>query len=1102
MKIKNIPKYIVALILGISISVASSSAFAYIYNPTISGGGGGSGTVTQVSTAGSVSGGPITSSGTVQLVNDNATPGNSKYYGTDASGTKGFFNVSIGAPGGLNTQLQYNNNGVFGGITGAVTDGTAVSLTNAHLLSPTINGAGVGLATLAYPNTSSSATITFPTVTGTLATLAGTEALTNKSVNGVTLTTGGGTTTFLNANGTYTTPSGDGTGLIGSTLGVISNTTPGATTETWLGQATKGTASTDHTLFLGTDTGTDATNAFYSIALGANALTEATNASNSIAIGGSAGYQSPTIANSIIIGSNAAYQDTVDNTGMGNNSSILIGNYTNTGGFQNSIVMGNNTANTAEGQFLLTNDEAHPITQFNMRGINMTMPDAGTVYDVGDVLSIASVDGTDDYTLDWAASAGGSQNLQQVTDIGNTTTNDIIVTNGSQTMAAIGTEVPGVGTQGYARFYSGNNDHVSIITPDSIGFRNTSDDGGSILQSNGSPDGTAYTSVLPNSAGNVLAVSVNGILADNTGNITMDIGGPSIPLAGTESGELITGNLQFEDSTAHNLFMNNSAESATGTIGFDFDGTPLLNLLKSGANTSLLIQTDNVNISSDNPTFRGLAGGADYSSLITDLDYVQKIYVDTAVAGAAQTLQEVTDLGSFTTNGMQVKRSSDSANIISLLGGSYGEIQVNDPDASTTVHITGGGITFDTTGGNASIDNSNATMARTLALPDGSGTLPLTVNGLTADSTGNITLTAFQDLQGVTDVGNTTTNAIFSDVPIIGLYNTAFTTNQANTTYAEITTSDDGFGYFRVVSTIDDSFVKQDSTGLRSSAGSVIDMLGDANSIKITAGDPSLGGRGLSGAGDYSANITDLDYVQKTYVDSLIGNDLQSVTDIGATTTNPIIINDGGGNSTTLAVDSIMFNGDDASISHSSGGSEITLGGDGSFSMFSGGTANIMLGSNAGITFSMSDSLLINGDEGAVGAVLKSQGPGAAPIWESIPTLTNGTYTPTLTNVTNITSTTAQNATYTRMGSTVTVYGSFDVTTTLAVASQVDISLPVASNLAAATDLNGMGQAGSAIAANAVVSGNSTNDRASINFIGLAVSGAGRIYYSFSYTVI
>lgn len=71
---------------------------------------------------------------------------------------------STGTPGGLNVQLQYNNAGVFGGISGAVTNGTIVSLTN-----PLLGGA----------------------------------TLTTSSVNGVTLTTGGSTSSFLNANGAY-----------------------------------------------------------------------------------------------------------------------------------------------------------------------------------------------------------------------------------------------------------------------------------------------------------------------------------------------------------------------------------------------------------------------------------------------------------------------------------------------------------------------------------------------------------------------------------------------------------------------------------------------------------------------------------------------------------------------------------------------------------------------------------------------------------------------------------------------------------------------------------------------------------------------------------
>lgn len=115
-----------------------------------------------------------------------------------------------GTPGGLNTQLQYNNSGSFGGITGATTDGTSVSLNAAHLLNPTINGAGTGLATLAYPNTSSSATLTLPATTDTLIGKATTDTLTNKtydtagtgnsfSINGLAATANTGTGAVVRA---------------------------------------------------------------------------------------------------------------------------------------------------------------------------------------------------------------------------------------------------------------------------------------------------------------------------------------------------------------------------------------------------------------------------------------------------------------------------------------------------------------------------------------------------------------------------------------------------------------------------------------------------------------------------------------------------------------------------------------------------------------------------------------------------------------------------------------------------------------------------------------------------------------------------------------
>lgn len=64
---------------------------------TLRGRAAGSGTVTQVNTQHSITGGPITTTGTINLVNDTASPGNSKYYGTDSGGTRGWFSFPAGS---------------------------------------------------------------------------------------------------------------------------------------------------------------------------------------------------------------------------------------------------------------------------------------------------------------------------------------------------------------------------------------------------------------------------------------------------------------------------------------------------------------------------------------------------------------------------------------------------------------------------------------------------------------------------------------------------------------------------------------------------------------------------------------------------------------------------------------------------------------------------------------------------------------------------------------------------------------------------------------------------------------------------------------------
>ncbi len=142
--------------------------------------------------------------------------------------------------------------------------------------------------------------------------------------------------------------------LLGSTGGYHGPLRPVSSAETWLGGYAGGTGvSTDNTTFIGIHTGDGAIAAHRSTFLGAYA-----------------GYQAPGAWNAVFIGDSAGCQDRLAAT---SGWSILIGPKTSTGGFDNSIVLGGNTANTAPNQLYIADN----INNFHLAGNTYKVPQIG-----------------------------------------------------------------------------------------------------------------------------------------------------------------------------------------------------------------------------------------------------------------------------------------------------------------------------------------------------------------------------------------------------------------------------------------------------------------------------------------------------------------------------------------------------------------------------------------------------------------------------------------------------------------------------------------------------------------------------------------------------
>jgi hypothetical protein len=116
----------------------------------------------------------------------------------------------------------------------------------------------------------------------------------------------------------------------------------------------------------------------------------------------------------------------------------------------------------------------------------------------------------------------------------------------------------------------------------------------------------------------------------------------------------------------------------------------------------------------------------------------------------------------------------------------------------------------------------------------------------------------------------------------------------------------------------------------------------------------------------------------------------------------------------------------------------------------------------------------------------------------TIPTVASGTYTPTLTNVTNLDGSTAYALQYMQVGNTITVSGKVDIDPTSNGPTVLGISLPIASTFASNGECGGAGREHANGAAPAGIIADTSNSRAELQ-IAVGSGTATTITFTFTY---
>ena len=127
----------------------------------------------------------------------------------------------------------------------------------------------------------------------------------------------------------------------------------------------------------------------------------------------------------------------------------------------------------------------------------------------------------------------------------------------------------------------------------------------------------------------------------------------------------------------------------------------------------------------------------------------------------------------------------------------------------------------------------------------------------------------------------------------------------------------------------------------------------------------------------------------------------------------------------------------------------------------------------------------------------------ASGTWSDLVAATSslsGTYTPTLTNVTNVAASTAYQCQYTRVGDVVMVSGKVDVDPTLVAATVLGISLPIDSVLSSAEKCAGIAASNTIASEVAAIDADTVNNRAQLDWVTTSLANHS-MFFTFQYLV-